>query len=63
MSSRKLDDPILFGFVWCAALFMLVVISTIGIDSLLRTSPKMKYRPKPPSCCGDSICLMEHHHD
>jgi len=31
--------------------------------SYLPPPPALKYKPVPPSCCGDSICLLEHHHD
>jgi len=64
--SKKLDNRFLFGFIGVAALFLLVVISHIGATLLYPLQPGMqptiKYRPKPPSCCGDSICLMENHH-
>lgn len=49
---------------------LLVLALTLDPDKIITRyiapapPPKLtKFVPKPPSCCGDSICLMMHHHD
>lgn len=62
---RKLNRlEILVIFLAAVSSFTLIIfMGRIASDQPGPRPPKLtKLVPKPPSCCGDSICLMEEHH-